>query len=110
MTNPQFSEMGALEEIEDAVVGMIGTKIVDSQFIETKVRALASALFPGASDEQILGVVASVETRVNVRTPGGTVVQSSHVNWLNQERKQSIEWLRWEAYRQLLQEKKCQSQ
>jgi hypothetical protein len=106
MTNPKFSEIGALEEIEEAVVGIIGTKLVDSQFIETKVRTLAAALFPGASDEQILGVAASVETRVNVRTPGGTVVQSAHENWLDQERKQSIEWLRWEAYRQLLQEKK----
>jgi hypothetical protein len=101
------SKKEAMDSLERAVLAAIGMNIVSQDELVAKVVALQPALAPDIDEQDIKKVIASIEAqRIVVINPGVVIVGGNHKDWLSGERKNSIAWKRWLAYRSLLTHRK----
>lgn len=100
------SSSETVQQVKATVHLWLGTKIVSRDELVTTLLSAVAALAPDLDAEIVSQIQFEIEKeRIVVMDPGTVITAKNHVPWLS-GRSDSIEWVRWNAYRNLLSSKK----
>ena len=98
-----------LHVLISTVNGSLGLQTVTESKLEELVMAFAPVIAPDLDQDCLRVAIAKIQTSRLVQVDVGEVLAADHQPWLN-ERKNDIDWKRWEAYSRLIADKGIEPQ
>lgn len=89
--------------LANTVNGFLGTQVTTEAVLIENMMKIAQAIAPSLVESELQEVIDHLSKTRIIVIPGfdGELVTKTHTKWLP-DRKNSIDWVRWEAYKQLL--------
>lgn len=99
--NQAASASANRQKIKAMVHTLLGEQVPDGDAVAGAVLNVVSIVDPEISDKEVQRIIFEFKQERAIRMEPGHVLTHGHVPWLD-AKKDSIEWTRWNAYRNLL--------